>query len=152
MKKLVIISDTHGNFSALENLLPIMKESDFIFHLGDFVRDIKQFERELGDKIISVKGNCDGCGDDCLIELDNVKILLTHGDKYSVKWSLLKLKYKAKELGVNVVFYGHTHNADILEEDGIYFINPGCMNRFSNKSYCYAVIMDGKIVPSIVYF
>jgi len=152
VKKIIIISDTHGNLSAMEKLLPIMKESDYVFHLGDFARDIKQFEREFDNKIFSVKGNCDGGGEDLLIEIDGVKMLLTHGDKYSVKWSLLKLKYKAKELGVRVVFYGHTHNADILDEDGIYFINPGCMNRFTDKSYCYAVLVDGKIVPSIVYF
>ena len=152
MKKIVIISDTHGNFSALESLLPIMKESDYLFHLGDFQRDIKHYERELGDKVISVKGNCDGGGDDYITQIDGVKIMLTHGDRYSVKWSLLKLKYKAKELGVDVVFYGHTHEADILEEDGIFFINPGCMNKFTGKSYCYAVITNGKIVPTIVYF
>ena len=53
MKKIVIISDTHANFSALEALFPIMKESDYLFHLGDFQRDIKHYERELGDKVIS---------------------------------------------------------------------------------------------------
>lgn len=40
MKKIVVISDTHGNFSCIEKLLGIMKESDYVFHLGDFEKDI----------------------------------------------------------------------------------------------------------------
>ena len=75
MKTAVIISDTHGNISAMEKLLPIMKESDFVFHLGDFQRDIELFEKELGKKIISVKGNCDGGGEEIVTEIEGVKII-----------------------------------------------------------------------------
>ena len=147
-----VLSDTHGNKKAIEEIMPALKKMDKVIHLGDHFYDMDFVKGELGDKLVTVYGNCDGGGDDYITQIDGVKIMLTHGDRYSVKWSLLKLKYKAKELGVNVVFYGHTHEADILEEDGIFFINPGCMNKFTGKSYCYAVITNGKIVPTIVYF
>ena len=40
MKKLLILSDTHGNISAMEKLKTIMAESDYIIHLGDNEKDI----------------------------------------------------------------------------------------------------------------
>ncbi|MBR1968187.1 MAG: metallophosphoesterase [Clostridia bacterium] len=150
MKKIVVISDTHGDYRAIDKLLPIINESDYLFHLGDFYRDIRAYERELKCKLYSVLGNCDGGGDDELITIDGVKILLTHGDRYGVKSSKYKLLMRAKELGVKVVFYGHTHISDIEEIDGIYLINPGALSSYNNPTYCYAVIYDKKVSASIV--
>ena len=114
-------------------------------------REAKGWTREeLGAKIYSVKGNCDGGGADQIIEIEGVKVLLTHGDKYGVKNCLLNLSFRAKELGVNAVFYGHTHIANIEVIDKITFINPGCMTSFGQKSYCYAVFHQGKLTAKIV--
>jgi len=150
MKKIVVVSDTHGNLSALESIYQIMKESDYIFHLGDHQRDIMLFAREFGDKIHSVKGNCDMGGGDEIVEIDGVKILITHGSDYGVKSSLTRLSFRAKEVGAKVVFYGHTHVAKIDEFDGITFINPGAMTGFLDKTYCYAVLYNGKLTAKIV--
>ena len=84
------------------------------------------------------------------IQIEKVKILITHGDRYGVKSSLYSLFLRAKELGVNLVFYGHTHNADIIEKDGIYLVNPGAMKAFGQSSYAYTVIHGEKIVCKIV--
>ena len=149
MKKLLILSDTHGNISALEKLRDIMAESDYIIHLGDHQKDIKLF-KEFDSKIFSVLGNCDGGGCDEFVEIDGLKIMLTHGDRYGVKSGLLNLYMKAKEQGVNAVFFGHTHQAVIEEKDGITFINPGTLKGFFGKSYCYAVVYNGKITAKIV--
>ena len=149
MKKILVLSDTHANISALEKLTNIMAESDMIFHLGDHQKDILLF-KEFQDKIYSVKGNCDGGGSDQIIQVENLKILLTHGDKYGVKNDLYNLFLKAKELGVDVVFYGHTHDACIMNEQGIYLINPGALKGFFQKSYCYAVVYGDKITAKIV--
>lgn len=151
MKTVLVLSDTHRNFSALEKLLPTMLENDYVFHLGDHQADIMQY-RELGDKVYSVLGNCDGGGDDLVLEIEKVKILLTHGDRYGVKSSLYKLLLKAKEVGANVVFYGHTHVANVEKIEGITFINPGCMNGYIDKSYCYAVFHQGSVTTKIVTF
>ena len=152
MKTVIVLSDTHANFSALEKLLPKMKENDYVFHLGDYERDLLAYQKELNGKLRSVKGNCDGGGNDLILEIENLKIMLTHGDRYSVKRSNFNLLLRAKEVGANVVFYGHTHCADIEEIDGITFINPGCCNRWSENTYCYAVLNNGKITAKIVNF
>ena len=101
MKSIVVISDTHGNYSALEKLLPIMKESDYVFCLGDYQRDILAYKKELGNKIYSVSGNCDGGGGDVVLDIENNKILLTHGHEYNVKTSLFKLSLKSNSCNPN---------------------------------------------------
>lgn len=152
MKTAVIISDTHKNFRALDKLLPIMLENDLVIHLGDHESDILSYRKELSNKIISVKGNCDGDGEERVLDIDGVRILIAHGDRYGVKSSLLNLSFRAKELGVKVVFYGHTHqmSEDII--DGITFINPGAMTAFGEKSYCYAIFHNGKVTTKLVTF
>ncbi len=149
MKKILVLSDTHGNLSTIETLKNIMKESDYIFHLGDYQRDILAF-KEFRDKIYSVKGNCDGGGDDLIVEIEDTKLLLSHGDKYGVTRGLDALLEKAKELGVDAVFFGHTHDALIEKKQGIYFINPGTTKGFYKKTYCYTVINEKQIISKIV--
>lgn len=150
MKTAIVISDTHRNFSALEKLLPKMLENDYVIHLGDHESDVLSYRKELGAKIYSVKGNCDGGGEDFVFQIENVKILLTHGNEYGVKSSLYKLVLRAKELGVDVVFYGHTHIPQIEKVEGVTLINPGCMTSYGQKTYCYAVFHEGKLTAKIV--
>lgn len=151
MTKIFVFSDTHGNLDAINRIAPIIEESDVVIHLGDNHSDLYGLSAEVYDKLYSVNGNCDGGGDDVTFKVENLKVLITHGDKYGVKTSLSRLYFKAKELGVNVVFYGHTHLASVEEYDGITFINPGCMTKFAQKSYCYCVVTDNKITAKIVY-
>lgn len=150
MKSIIALSDTHGNIQAIEKIMPIIRESDYLFHLGDFFSDVKVFSNEVGEKTHAVLGNCDGGGTDEILTIEDCKILLTHGDKYGVKSGLINLSLKAKELGVNVVFYGHTHLPKIESVDGITFINPGNATRYGQKTYVYAVINKGKILAKIV--
>ena len=150
MKTAIIISDTHNNIRAIERLLPIMNECDFVFHLGDHDTDLNCFLRDIKAEVVSVKGNCDGGGKEKVLTIEDVKCLLTHGDRFDVKNSLYKLGLKAKEVGVNVVFFGHTHQS--LEEnfEGVKLINPGAMTSYGINSYCYAVFHKGKVTVKIV--
>lgn len=150
MKTLLILSDTHGNLEGINKLLPLMSESDYVIHLGDYCRDFRDMPPEIYDKLYFVKGNCDGGGEDAFIEIEDLKIMLTHGDRYGVKQSLTKLYLKGKETGVNVVLYGHTHIHNIEEYNGITFINPGTLSLYGKKTYCYAVIHKDKITAKIV--
>ena len=150
MKTLFIFSDTHGNLPCIEKLSPIICESDYIVHLGDNSHDLNVLPDDVCEKIYSVKGNCDGGGEDIILEIENRKLLITHGDRYGVKSSLLRVLLKAKEIGADTVLYGHTHISNIEEVDGITLINPGNMTRFGVKSYCYAVISKDKITAKIV--
>lgn len=153
MKTITVVSDTHGNRKALDALDTVFAESDYILHLGDTSGDGSYVRSKYPDKTYLVKGNCDPIKlgeDELVIEIEGVKIFATHGHLYSAKHTLLKLAERAKELGCAAALYGHTHRADEREIDGVLLINPGTMSRYTQKSYCYLVINDKKIVCKIV--
>lgn len=139
MKNLLIISDTHKDIVLMASL--IKKYKDFqIIHCGDYCIDYKYLEE---NNIIYVDGNCDNKNNvlERVIECDGKKIFITHGHKYSVKSGLEKLYFKALELDVDYVFFGHTHNPLNIEYNGIYFINPGSL-KYTNT---YVTIEDDVI-------
>lgn len=149
MKKIIVISDSHGNKDNINEILSRAGSCDYIFFLGDGIGDTLVFPE---DKLIAVKGNCDGAyNSEKVVDVDGVKIFLTHGHEYNVNESLLDLKFKAEELKANLVLFGHTHNAIIEEQGGITFINPGALKGdYINKgTYAYIIIEKGNIYPVI---
>ena len=129
--RIIILSDTHGNYSALENILLRNADADWFIHLGDGERELDRFIASnpfYERKIIRVAGNCDYHSmhhDTFILPAAYCKIFATHGHLYNVKNSLDELKATAKENGCNIVLYGHTHSRFMHEEDGLYIMNPG---------------------------
>ncbi len=151
MKKIVVISDSHGNKKALNQIYPIMEESDYVFHLGDNYKDMDEYMPSISKKLYRVHGNCDyGREKEVVVEIEKVKIFATHGDLYGAKYGLQKIVERAKELGANLVLYGHTHRSEIVDVDGIKIINPGTLTYLSaEKSFCYLVLNGEKITAVI---
>ena len=153
MKKIVILSDTHGNRAAIDSIERILRESDMVIHLGDTSQD-GNYIKKYNDSTYCLNGNCDlmPVGENELtLEVDGVKILACHGHRYSVKSTNQKLVDRAKELGCSIALYGHTHNASEQEINGVLTINPGTMSRYSRNSYCYLIINGDKATSKIVY-
>lgn len=155
MTNFIVLSDTHGNRHIFDELSNIIAEHDGIIHLGDTSADGIYLQRLFPDKqIILINGNCDPIklgNDERILEIEGVKIFLTHGHLYGVKQTLDKLAYRAKELDCQVALYGHTHNAQECEVGGVLTFNPGCLNKYSYKSYGFLSLHQGKIVTKIVY-
>lgn len=154
MKSAIVLSDTHGNMAMVEKLLPLIREADYVFHLGDGAADLARYYKELQGKLFSVGGNCDVffTGDrEGVVEVEGVKVFYCHGHRYSVKRGTDELLTRAKEVGAQIALYGHTHEAWIDEADGVTMINPGALTRFTAKpSYCYLVFYGGKFTAKIV--
>lgn len=132
LKKIGVVSDTHGDISgaviAMKKILPL----DFIIHLGDYVEDGQLIEEKVGVPVIGIKGNCDfqsTLPEDRLLEIGDKKIFLTHGHRYDVKWNYHKLFYKGLELEADVVLFGHTHVATRFIEEGMLLMNPGSISK-----------------------
>ena len=150
MKTAVVISDTHGRLKNLKNLYEVMEESDYVFHLGDGVADIRDFESRFPKKVLKVFGNCDGGGGTGLAEIEGVKVLFTHGHEYRVKYTLLPLLLKAKEAGAAVALFGHTHRAYSERQEGVLLLNPGSLGDYATPSYAYLVFHEGNVYEKIV--
>lgn len=155
MKKLVIISDTHGKTSGLQALSGILAENDYIIHLGDGAREAINLLDTYPDKTYFCGGNCDFAAylpSEGVLEVEGARIFYCHGHAYGVKSGLSNLVNAAKRNGCDVALYGHTHNARIDEIDGVTLINPGSLQGKIGEggSYCYLVVNGTKCTPVLV--
>jgi hypothetical protein len=144
--KVLILSDSHGYKSSLKKAIAAEKP-DKIFFLGDHINDIYALKNTLDADICAVKGNVDyGMSgvEDLVLSINGYKMLLTHGHKYRIKYDYYSLYLKAKEYGVDFVFFGHTHTYADFEEDGIRFINPGSIAKPRDHTKGSYVIMELK--------
>src|SRR5690606_26470360 len=78
-----------------------------------------------------VRGNCDGylatAPEEMMLTIEGTRLLLTHGHRHRVKQGLLALAYRAREAGVQVALYGHTHVPSVERVGDIVLINPGAL-------------------------
>lgn len=151
MKSIIAFSDTHHR-EIPEKLKNVMDENDYLFFLGDGAKSLDELIFHPG--FHGVRGNTDDSHlpEEEVFEIENVRVLLTHGDTYGVKQSLQPLAQRANELNCSVVFYGHTHFAEICRFENITFICPGAVSDpvVGSPTYAYANISNGKIVAKIV--
>jgi len=137
--RILILSDTHGNFPLAIEACHKAEPFDLLFHLGDGSDDVDILRKSGIGECVNVSGNCD-LGSKAPRELvwegEGKKILLTHGDIYGVKRNLKNLLARSKELGVDITLYGHTHQAFAETIDGILFVNPGALAKTQNHNSC----------------
>ena len=128
--KVLVTSDTHGNYPLLFRACEISNPFDAVIHLGDGDDDAGLVARILGITVISLAGNCDlgsRAPREQIWECEGQRLLLTHGDHYGVKNGLSRLEQRGIELAVQAVLFGHSHLATITTLSGILFVNPGTL-------------------------
>ena len=148
--KILLVSDTHGRTCTLEKLLEVYRDSvGLVCHMGDYGSDLRKFESEYGNmQFAAVNGNTDfylqGQTEQILeigqINEKKLRLLITHGHKFGVKRSLDRLIYYAKEMDVNAVFFGHTHEPVCFAKDGIFFMNPGSLTFGYENGSTYGLV------------
>jgi hypothetical protein len=127
MKKILVLSDSHGN---VNNMVRAVKSTacDMIIHLGDCWADAQQLHKKFRDiPMEQVPGNCD-CRQEFLeriLLIEGKKILICHGHTRNVKAGCLNLQYAAQERKVDAVLFGHTHNVFYGTHNRIVYLNPG---------------------------
>ena len=120
MKKIGIISDTHGVLHA--NIFKVFKDVDLIIHAGDIVGEEVLSELSAISEVVAVAGNMDTdlfskkLNEEIDFEVDGIKINISHKTEIPTK-------------GYNVVIRGHTHKPVINSFGKTLFINPGSANK-----------------------
>ena len=150
MKKILILSDSHGNITNMKKAVRLEKP-DMVIHLGDHFSDAEELEKKYPSiPVEAVKGNCDSClkPSEKLLELEGKKIFICHGHDYRVKSDLLTLEYAALEKEADVVCFGHTH-IPLYEQSGrLHIVNPGsigAVRTLTGASYALMIIENGEI-------
>ncbi len=149
--KIAILGDSHNHLGILDR----MQEEDrfqgveLILHTGDMCNDGSYLEEITGIKVIGVKGNADPvyspCETEVVLELEGYKIYLTHGHQYGVEDNNDRLFYRGKEIGADIVVFGHSHIPLTIEEENMLLLNPGSIGfprGLSNKSYGIITLGD----------
>ena len=131
--KILIFSDTHGSIQPMLDAV-LDEKPDQIIHLGDHVRDADLLANQVSCPVARVTGNCDlmeTCSDQLILDFDGVRLFLTHGHRYGVKSSLLRLAYAAMEVGAHAALFGHTHCPLLQDHGDITLLNPGACSSYS---------------------
>ncbi|HBN08818.1 MAG TPA: metallophosphoesterase [Cyanobacteria bacterium UBA8530] len=125
--KILVLSDTHGK-TNLALLSQLAERLDLIIHLGDGYQDGELLSVIQPTPLIQITGNTDFPLEvipEKMIHLESKSLFLTHGHLYGCKQGTDRLVAKAREIGAQVVLYGHTHQPEFLIRDGITLFNPG---------------------------
>ena len=115
--RILLISDSHGNNEAVDELIVKWPNIDLYLHAGDsesHPRSVYPFR--------VVRGNCDysfDMEDELLIPTAFGNILMRHKKEVSPK--------KLQEKNVKLYIYGHTHVPECVKRKGVAFINPGSL-------------------------
>lgn len=153
---LAVISDTHRMLSTVRKKLRDFDKIDYIIHLGDNVDDAYALSREFGIALECVKGNCDfgETGEtEKIIEIENKKIFLTHGHKYYVKYDYNTILKRARELGADAAFFGHTHVPMISRHHDVLLLNPGSPSlprEGARRTIALVTVGNDGIIPKLI--
>ncbi|MFK9091263.1 metallophosphoesterase family protein [Bacillus salipaludis] len=153
MSKVLIVSDSHGLTKELEIIRERhLKEVDLMIHCGD--SQLMPDDQAISG-YLTVMGNCDFGGGypmDIFSEAAGRKFFITHGHRYSVKSTLINLKYKAQEVKADIVCFGHSHVLGAEVIDGTLFLNPGSIRlprERLEKTYVILDLLADKIKMSV---
>lgn len=128
--KVLIVSDTHGRNHNLLKTLERVSPIDLIIHLGDFEGGEEYIRSITPCPIEIVAGNNDFYNTlpkEKVLQIGKYKVMITHGHRYGVNFSLSGLMELAKENNADIVMFGHTHVPVIDLSDTVWFINPGSL-------------------------
>lgn len=133
MKKLLIVSDSHGDEVNLRRAVRAEADADALIFLGDGLRDLEALKKENFTRpVYAVRGNCDRTDDplEGLVPFGGVLLFYTHGHEYGVKAGCERLQREAAARGADIALFGHTHRPFHAEEAGLpALFNPGSLQQ-----------------------
>jgi len=155
--KILVVSDTHGRWGALYNVIKAHPDADTVIHLGDGNDDLERIRIEFPHQtLVGVAGNCDflaasGIRSTCVLEADGKTIFFTHGHNYRVKSGEGLVEQAARARNADICLYGHTHVPCCEFRSGLYIMNPGSVGhpRDSQPTCGIIEINNGRITMSI---
>jgi len=158
----LVIGDTH--ISAIQDLpkkiFQYIKESNWVIHVGDYISPyvVEGFKQLKHDCFKGVYGNSDPLvirkllPPKIVIEISGKKIGITHpvsgGSETFLKKKIIK---EFRDHYIDVIVYGHTHEAKIEWADKTLLVNPGrgYIDEFSyNPSASIAIITIDKEIKA----
>ncbi len=134
--KIVVVSDTHGNFEELRRVAMIENGADLYLHAGD----VGHFLPQDISPFAPVKGNCDFHSS-----------MLPFERRINTPYGLLLIKHhpilykdEIEDLykeGVRIFIHGHTHIKESIKYKDMYILCPGSL-CFPRDDYASYLLLD----------
>jgi len=154
-----LISDTHIPDRAKvlpTKVLEAFNDVELILHAGDLTSPRVIEELEEIAPVMAVQGNMDRAnGIDLpkakVIEAEGLRIGVIHGEVYP-RADSDQLIYLAKELDVDILVSGHSHQPKIEQNHGVLLLNPGSpiVPRLADRTVMLLEINNKQVDVEIV--
>lgn len=128
--KILIVSDTHRHNENYIRVLERVAPVDMVIHCGDIEGSEYLIEESAGCPVEMVMGNNDFFSDlprEREFFIGKYKVWLTHGHNYYVSMNNEIIKQEAKERGIDIVMYGHSHRPVVDMSGEVIAVNPGSL-------------------------
>lgn len=151
MKKLVIMSDNHGDSNALTDIKVLDEKADYYIHCGDS----EAYRLQDLDGFVAVKGNNDwslDLPDVARLDIEDRHLLITHGQFFGYFDREKKMLQFLKKHKGDILISGHTHMPLVKEYDGYWLVNPGSTSwprGGSERSYAVMYIDHDQVKVEI---
>ncbi|MEO6971623.1 MAG: metallophosphoesterase family protein [Chthoniobacterales bacterium] len=117
--RIFVLADTHDHLP--ENLEALADDVDEIWHLGDLCAPSLLVRLEgVGPPVTLVRGNCD---------TNSEWPLIVDLERNGVRCRLVHIPPARPPENVDVLLHGHTHVPREERQNGVLFLNPGCVTR-----------------------
>ena len=157
MRRLIVLSDSHGKTNAFENVCKMHPEAEMYVFLGDGEGDFEYLQSRHPEwNMIGVCGNCDRFSK--LPEIQELtvgewRMLMVHGHRFAIKATYEYVLKEARNRNCNAVLYGHTHTAFVDMIDGIWVLNPGAIMDYRGPRYAVLDLGDdGKFIANLTTY
>lgn len=130
-RKILIVSDTHRKNDNYFTLLERQKPLDMVIHCGDAEGSEYALSQAADCPVQIVLGNNDFFSNlprELEFEIGRYHVWVTHGHSYYVSVGCERIKQEARERGVDIVMFGHTHRPYLDEEEDLIVLNPGSLS------------------------
>ena len=134
MKKILLISDTHGYID--DRIIQYAKESDETWHAGD-IGELKVVDEiKKVTTLRAVHGNIDNSkiraeyAKDLRFKIEDMKIWITHIGGYPNKYNL-RIRQEINSNPPDVFICGHSHILKVINDNklNLLHINPGAIGK-----------------------
>lgn len=119
--KIVIVGDTHGDLSRMENVYLREQDADAFLHAGDVEAPSSSIA-----PFCAVRGNCDGFYQEYPFSRDiHTPFGILRIEHRPIVSSAMLMSMKID--GVRIFVHGHTHVREEREDNGIFIFSPGSL-------------------------
>ncbi len=159
--KIIALADTHIKYGSIydnipDDLIVLLEKADLIIHAGDFITKRAYDELSGICRLEAVRGNMEETSlkqllpERKVIEVEGIKIGIIHEAALSIQ-DTTGAWYMAKEMGVDVLVFGHIHRP-VIEKSEILLACPGSPTapRLSEPSAIQFNIENGGISGKII--